>query len=289
MKFQRDPTTDMAYWFPLVKRTGVPIPKTVLVKTSINLIPLLDGEKPPGFDGFMVKIKGAIKKIGLPCFLRTGYLSGKHDWKETCFVNDLSKIGHHIYNLAEFSAIADLLGFPTNTWAVREMIPVKMWFHAFVGEMPVTREVRVFFRDKQIEHWQPYWPPDSIRQPDNPDWKSLIEECNTVTEEELATVFNLTHRLMTTFEGYWSCDWLQDINGNWIMIDMADGDRSFKWNPPKKKERRRCRLSFPAMKNLRPPTAPTLVWVGSIQTGTLPSQAGGRRLSAKRMAENALP
>jgi len=228
---QRDPLTDMAYWLPLVQKAGVPIPPTVLVKTEVDLIHLLDGNEPPGFDGFMQKLQGAVQTIGLPCFLRTGYLSGKHDWKDMCHLTDLAKLGAHVYRLVEWSAIVDLWGFSTTTWAVREMIPARAWFYAFWGEMPITREVRVFFRDDEIEHWQPYWPPHSIKEPDNPNWESLLKECNTITEEDLATVFNLTHQLMEEFSGYWSCDWLQDVNGKWFMIDMAVGDRSFKWDP----------------------------------------------------------
>ncbi|KKN09499.1 hypothetical protein LCGC14_1045840, partial [marine sediment metagenome] len=31
------------------------------------------------------------------------------------------------------------------------------------------------------------------------------------------------------FDGYWSLDWSMDHAGNWWVIDMAEGDRSYHW------------------------------------------------------------
>ena len=39
----------LSYWFPLIERAGLPVPKTEIVH-SCELVGLLDGEKPDGFN-----------------------------------------------------------------------------------------------------------------------------------------------------------------------------------------------------------------------------------------------
>src|ERR1700732_2050356 len=92
----------LSYWFPILEKGGIPVPKTQIIDTQVRLSELLDGKTPKGWKGFIAGLQLAIKEIGLPCFLRTGQGSGKHQWKDTCFIDASSNISHHIGRLVEW-------------------------------------------------------------------------------------------------------------------------------------------------------------------------------------------
>ncbi len=52
----------------------------------------------------------------------------------------------------------------------------------------------------------------------------------------LATLTMLTERAALHLPGYWSIDWLWTTDRGWILTDMAEGDRSFKWDPDRPTE-----------------------------------------------------
>src|SRR5262245_2044328 len=129
----------MSYWWPILSRVGVPTPRTELMVTKVDLLPMLDDKTPEGFDGFLAELRGLADRMGYPCFLRTGQISGKHRWSDCCFVPDGEALAQHVFNLVEWSHIVDMFGLPHQTWVVREMVRVLSPFVAksYVG-MPVT-------------------------------------------------------------------------------------------------------------------------------------------------------
>jgi hypothetical protein len=223
----------MAYWWPIVEASGVPAPRTVLVAAPTDLDVILDGRKPQEWESFLHTLRMAAFRVGWPddpVFLRTGHTSGKHDWERTCYVHPMSRIVHHVVALVEHSAMADMMGLPTRTFAVREYVPLVAPFKAFRG-MPVAVERRLFVRDHAVLCEHPYWPPDSIRNPDRKDWRSLLAEGETIADlnDSRGQIGELMASLVPLLDGYWSVDVALGQDANWRVIDMADGARSFHW------------------------------------------------------------
>lgn len=183
--------------------------------------------------------KAVLDLGGYPCFLRTGHTSGKHSWKDTCFLQKEEDITSHVMNLVEYSAMASLLGFPADVWVVREFLPCSNMATAFHGEMPVTKEVRVFIKNGAIEKIQPYWPPDSLQGQmrgygdlniAGSDFYNL--ELTPISYFDLNILLPLISALLPAFPEYWSVDFLktEDPNRPWVLIDMAQGEFSFSWD-----------------------------------------------------------
>lgn len=228
-KVSPDPNC-LSTWFPQLERTGVPVPKTIIVRAPGDykwLWPLLDDEIPKGFWPFIEELEQAGDALGWPAFLRTGHTSGKHYWSGTCFVRDASSLPDHVTKLVEFSLMADIRGLPTEVWAMREMLPVPDTFTAFNG-LPINRERRYMIRDGQVVRHFPYWPANALRNASVSDWRERLAELNQETPEEIDHLIVLATKVAQAFPGHWSVDFLYTAKG-WCCIDMAEGDKS--WTP----------------------------------------------------------
>lgn len=272
---------NLAYWFPLLKRSGVPVPETRIYITQVDLGPILDGEIPTGFDSFIHKMQQMASEFPTPVFLRTGHFSGKHRWMKTCFVQHLSALPAHVCQLVEESAIVDLFGLPTETWVVREYLDLNHAYRAFKG-MPVSREFRLFLKDCQVQCIHPYWPPKALESQfpwsthftdHNPHgifpW---LEKANQLTKVERKELDQMGTTVGRAFSGQrhrdWSLDIAQKRDGSWVAIDMALAAMSYHWED--------CPH---ASKPLRLP-ARERVWMRSPARGH--SRAGTRRRYANR-------
>lgn len=229
---------DLAYWFPRIEAAGLPVPRTLLVQTDCELMGLLDGETPEGFDTFDRALRKAAAAIKYPCFLRTGYTSGKHSWNDTCYVASEADLGDNMVSLVEESALADMMGLPTDSWAVRELIPnVPLFTLDYYCGMPYVPEWRLFATPDEVVHIQPYWPTEALEQghPSIPNWREVV--ASFFAEMPLAASGTLlgptAMRAAEVCEGgLWSVDFLWSaVNGRWWLTDMADGDRSFRYEP----------------------------------------------------------
>jgi hypothetical protein len=180
------------------------------------------------------KAMSAIAESG-PWFLRTGMTSGKHGWKDCCFLDHSSKLEDHVAHLVEFSALAQIIGLPTDVWAVREFLPTSpVMALPRYGDMPLTREYRGFIRDGAVACVHPYWPVRAIRDGfgsglgRNEAEKRARELFNDLYGEisEDATV--LLRHTAEAFcgDGAWSVDVLETTRG-WYVTDMAEAHRSF--------------------------------------------------------------
>lgn len=239
----RDPT-DMLHWLPLITEHALPVPRTHLVVTQCELVDMLDGKKPDGIDLFLDNLIKGVKLVGgTPFFLRTGYGSGKHHWLDTCYVRNLggNALLTHVYNLVEWSHSVDLLGLPHDVWAIREMIQTTPIFYAFKG-MPITREFRLFVdsaTDPKVNHLQPYWPPEAIAEAVDTyntvlpgDWRQKLAAMSSIEYDERRHLAALARKACEAVGGgYWSVDFLQDRRGEWWLTDMADGERSHRYEP----------------------------------------------------------
>jgi hypothetical protein len=196
----------LAYWFPPLEAAGLPVPRTEIVRyDGGDLLDMLDGMEPFGWDDLVARIRGAGDRIGWPVFLRTGHGSGKHEWARCCYLADPDDLGEHVFALVEWSHLVDMFGLPTNVWA-----------------------------DGDVEHIQPYWPPDAVELggPDDPGWRAKLagaSRLSAATGDHLAAVARAA--VAALGGGFWSVDLLEDRDGDWWLTDMAEGERSFRWEP----------------------------------------------------------
>ena len=226
----------LSYWFPKIKAAGLPVPRTEIIAipddTYRELRCILDGQWPESATGFLVELVQAIEAIGKPCFLRTGQVSGKHNWKHTCYLSDPTAIRQHVYNLAEWSECAGFMGLPWNVWCVRELLPTEPVITCDrYGGMPVAKEFRVFVRNGQVACRHPYWPRDALAKGMSQlptDLDSRYEQLCHLSQDEALEVDMLALRAGEAVTGAWSIDILKTASG-WYVIDMACAEESFHW------------------------------------------------------------
>lgn len=220
----------LSNWFPPVEKSGVPVPKTHIIKTDVRLLELLEGEMPPprGYPEFRDTLAYAARSLGLPVFLRTGQTSNKHDWLDTCYLQNIKKLDSHIYKLLEFSECVDILGLDYDVWAVREMLPTTPIFHHW-NWLPITKERRYFVSDGEVVCHHPYWIRDAfgfLRYAE----EMALAELNTETKTEIAELKKLAKRAGGVLPGNWSLDFLETKKG-WFLIDAAPAEYS--WHHPR--------------------------------------------------------
>jgi hypothetical protein len=245
---------DMAFWYPIIERharySAMPdmsifykdgklqsvekkkefvlrTPKTVLLYAPHDIGKIVDGKKTASFDKLVKEITEARDAFGGYAFLRTGQTSNKHDWEKTCYLTPDSDVVDHVGRLVEFSMMVSL---PWQTWAVREIIKAKPITTAFWGNMPIAREVRLFAEDGKLLCSHPYWPEEAFRQGHNTDDKVTDEQIKQLAEmPDMEELTKLAEYVSKQFSFAWSIDFLQDIDGNWWLTDMALSNSSYHW------------------------------------------------------------
>ena len=225
----------MLFWYPKIKDTGIPMPRTFFVSVSKDL-DLLEYVPPNNSNKFPKNLletcQCVAKLVFYPIFMRTDQLSGKHNWNRTCFVEKEDDLLGQIINLIEESACAGVLGIPINAFVFREFIELDWKFKAF-NEMPVARERRYFINNGAVICHHPYWIEDAIRfyrgteEPEN--WRKILSELNTETKDEIEILTKMTFKIAYLFDGYWSVDFAKTKHDGWMLIDMALGYDS--WHP----------------------------------------------------------
>ena len=226
---------DMKYWFNILKTIqGINIPRTEIINyTGDDLMNLCDGIMPNNLNKLADDIREASTRIGVPFFLRTGLTSAKHNWENTCYVpdNSVKTIKRHIYNIVEFSVLADIMGLSTYTWIVREFLPIRSDIIAKnYGDMPISKERRYFIKNGKVVHIQAYWPEHAVKQghPNIKKWKDVLAEINYQSEQEVKELTVLSELVGSKFKEYWSVDWLY-VDNKWYLTDMARGEVSYRY------------------------------------------------------------
>jgi hypothetical protein len=202
---------------------------TVIVEAEDEIVMAVYGKPAPALEPLVENLTEEARLLGFPVFLRSGYGSGKHEWKDTCFVARAEDMRSHVLAITEWSELVDMIGLPTRTWVVREMLPMEATFRAFHGGMPVNKERRYFFENGRAICRHGYWPPMSILDPDCADWEERLAALNHESDEEIAYLTAQTERVAREFEGAWSLDWACTKAGEWFAIDMALAAHSYHW------------------------------------------------------------
>jgi hypothetical protein len=230
-------------WYPTIENMlGIKTPLTWWTKTDLPLMQIPYGERVDGFDEFCQELSRRAAEIGTPCFLRTGQTSGKHQWRDTCYLasSDVETVGHHVCRLLDHSAVVDFFfGLPVDVWVLRKMLKATPVFHAEVfGGMPVTREFRLFVNNGRVVHFQPYWPAGAFSSMEDhskydelpADWAQKLALMNEIGEIERSVLECLSVYVGKEIGGFWSIDWLWAEN-DWWLTDMAQGQVSYAYNP----------------------------------------------------------
>lgn len=231
-RFDRPYKNCLSHWFPKILAAGLPVPRTEIVRTNLEMLAALDppGLLPGEWSELQERMLAAIAALGgVPVFMRTGQTSGKHSWTETCYLSDITKLYQHVMSLVDFSGCHDL---HTNVWVFRALIPTAPLFTAF-GGMPITREFRLFADSERqrVHHLQPYWPPHAIEGYCKAEWRAPLARASAITQAETDELGAMALRAATAVGGDWSVDFLQDRDGHWWLTDMALACTSFKWDP----------------------------------------------------------
>jgi hypothetical protein len=223
--------TALSYWFPLIEKAGLPVPKTKIVRMSkdaqASIWEGFDGKPGTGAENpFMEELTAAAVELGFPVFLRTDHTSGKHEWDRCCFLKSADDVRQHVFNLAEHSVMAGIMGLPWDTWVVREFLPtMPLGVCPYYGNMPVCREFRYFVDDDHVKCGHPYWPREALEQggaDKSLDYDKLCHMINGSEPNALAKAAGCA------VGGAWSVDILETKRG-WFVTDMAEASKSFHW------------------------------------------------------------
>ncbi len=218
----------MLYWYPKIKNLDIPQPKTEIYKLTKEERQFFNEERFP--PGLLENIRPIISKFSYPVFVRTDFASGKHGWKNTCFVKDEKQLVRNLLEIISKNLCAGIFGLPFEALVFREYIPLDAGFKAFYGEMPIAREQRFFISNKKIQCYHPYWPKWTIQNPNRKDWESILDNQNRLTEEEFTLLSQYALHVGEVLHQYWSIDFAYSkVNQKWYLIDMALGIESFHW------------------------------------------------------------
>lgn len=232
--------TSQFYWWSAVERSGVPVPKTVMVRVEDGPVSaeslLYDGEdSPPPVLKYTQAIKDACAKVGYPAFLKTDLISGKHSWRNTCFVESPEAVEGHLFPVTEAHALALMFEDDIEGWVVREMLNLAAPFTAFQG-LPIGYERRYFVEDGEVVCHHPYWPEDALEwygdvPPEN--WRVNLKAMSREGPLEVHLLTDMAERVGKEIRGAWSIDFAcvpsPTFPGGWMLIDMAVAEQS--WHP----------------------------------------------------------
>jgi len=228
-RFELEEESSLLVWYPKIKGK-IPTPATKVLKLTKgncrDLYGLLDGK--PINKKLETKIREMADGMNEPFFLRSDQASGKHEWKNTCYVTDKSKIMRHVAALIEWHACADMMGVRFNALVFREYLPLQSQFTAFM-EMPVAPEWRYFVRDEEVVCKHFYWVKDAIWKPSVKNWEELHEKMTHISHSEEVTLNNYATVFAENNPGFWSVDFALTRDKGWVLIDAARGELS--WHP----------------------------------------------------------
>ena len=251
----KESKNNISYWFPKVENCGIKVPKTKIfdVPTEIAFqfayIENSDKQK-----DVIDKIYNWVKDEILPnipfelsglCFIKNGTFSNKFDFASCISAGNAMDITRSLIDINYVSLIYDAGGI--TEFAIRSLIPHNISKTCCIyNGMPLRNEYRVFYDfDKKkslyiVNYWDEDYCKESIsrNKTDKIVYESEYPELLKHYEEKKDEVMELVSKHMKNvenLEGIWSVDILETEEGEFYLIDMAEGHRSAYWDPEKAK------------------------------------------------------
>jgi hypothetical protein len=98
--------TALSYWYPKLAAAKILVPNTTFIDmpraAQECMWKAFDGEdgseeQQAAYSAFCDQIAAAGGAMGWPCFLRTDHTSGKHSWKNTCYLTSPAVVKQHVF------------------------------------------------------------------------------------------------------------------------------------------------------------------------------------------------
>jgi len=210
----------MQYWWPKIKDIpGIPMPKTIMVKSKDEWWwSVLDGDNLPTVHTY--ELNEAADELGYPVFVRSSFLSAKHQWRNTCYVDSPETLLTNLCRLAE-EGYCRIPYIPADAFFFREYIQMASEFTAFYNDMPIAPEQRYFVKDGQVQCRHFYWPEESIHHPSIRDWGEALAKMSILHPQENEVLSLMAERVGLRLGGLWSVDFCKADDGTWYLIDCA--------------------------------------------------------------------
>jgi hypothetical protein len=113
----------------------------------------------------------------------------------------------------------------------RELLPLYAGFKAFRG-LPIAKERRYFVDEGKVVCHHPYWPEGAIEWGGNYSalpvgWQERLAGLNFESEWEVPLLTHMAEAFSKVVPGFYSVDFAQKADGQWVMIDAARGELSY--------------------------------------------------------------
>lgn len=137
-----------------------------------------------------------------PIIIKDFVKSEKHHWEEACFIPDASD-KEKLKSVVE--RFLELRGDALNEGLVfREFEELEFLTHHSKSQMPLTKEFRIFFANKQVVFISNYWEEGDYAD-EKPDSEEFIAIAQTI--ESI----------------FFTIDIAQKKNGDWLIMELGDG------------------------------------------------------------------
>lgn len=134
----------LLFWYPLIKDLPIPIPKTSIrtlaEREKSQFGNWIEGQDSKEITQVLRDLRAIIQECGYPVFIRTDLASGKHSYKDSCFILSADKLERNLAEVIEFNYCADIMGLPFEAIIIREFIELEAPFTAFWGNLPIAKE-----------------------------------------------------------------------------------------------------------------------------------------------------
>lgn len=140
-----------------------------------------------------------------PIIVKDYVKSQKHYWEEACFIPDASNLKNVEKITSKFISLQE---DDLNEGIVfREFVPLKKLTTHSKSGMPLTKEFRLFVMNKKVVMHFKYW--------DEGDY-----------EEDNADLEVFTEIIKTVESNFFTMDFAQKLNGEWIIVELGDAQVS---------------------------------------------------------------
>lgn len=243
---QEDPN-NLSFWYPKVKDCGFRTPRTTVIQLPEKAILALfqdeENDREVIREFVISSVMPVIEAFDGKPFIKNGTFSDKYDFGLCCpDKTDADSLTENIMRMGMDALCLDANGI--SEIVVRERIPAPEGSRTIYGGMPLRPEFRVFydFSRGQLLYMENYWNWDYCHEAvarNEHDRKVFFDHYGVIwrsyKESAMRLYMTAEDRLrnITGLEGIWSVDFLLDGNGEFWLIDMAQGHRSVYWDPYK--------------------------------------------------------